>query len=109
VVMYLGEIVEAATAEQFAAHPLHPYSVALKASALTPDPRIERHRETVVLEGDVPSPLFPPTGCRFRTRCPLAQKICEEIKPPLAPAGDGRMVACHFPGQAKLTVQEVPQ
>ncbi|MCU1418399.1 MAG: hypothetical protein JWP32_2573 [Schumannella sp.] len=107
VVMYLGEIVEAATAEQFVARPLHPYSVALRASALTPDPRIERHRESVVLEGDVPSPLNPPSGCRFRTRCPLAQKICEEIKPPLAPAGDGRMVACHFPGEAKLTMQEV--
>lgn len=109
VVMYLGEIVEAATAEQFVARPLHPYSVALRASALTPDPRIERHRESVVLEGDVPSPLNPPSGCRFRTRCPLAQKICEEIKPPLAPAGDGRMVACHFPGEAKLTMQELPR
>lgn len=109
VVMYLGEIVEAATSEQFVARPLHPYSVALRASALTPDPRIERHRDSVVLEGDVPSPLFPPTGCRFRTRCPLAQKICEEIKPPLAPAGDGRMVSCHFPGEAKLTIQEVPR
>ncbi|AOT02587.1 ABC transporter ATP-binding protein [Arthrobacter sp. U41] len=109
VVMYLGEIVEAATAEQFVARPLHPYSVALRASALTPDPRIERHRESVVLEGDVPSPLNPPSGCRFRTRCPLAQKICEEIKPALAPAGDGRMVACHFPGEAKLTMQELPR
>jgi oligopeptide transport system ATP-binding protein len=109
VVMYLGEIVEAATAEQFVARPLHPYSVALRASALVPDPRIERHRESVVLEGDVPSPLNPPSGCRFRTRCPLAQKVCEEIKPPLAPAGNGRMVACHFPGEAKLTMQEVPR
>lgn len=109
VVMYLGEIVEAATAEQFVARPLHPYSVALRASALTPDPRIERHRESVVLEGDVPSPLNPPSGCRFRTRCPLVQKICEEIKPPLAPAGDGRRVACHFPGEAKLTMQELPR
>lgn len=109
VVMYLGEIVEAATAEQFVARPLHPYSVALRASALVPDPRIERHRESVVLEGDVPSPLNPPSGCRFRTRCPLAQKVCEEIKPPLAPAGNGRMVACHFPGEAKLIMQEVPR
>lgn len=109
VVMYLGEIVEAATAEQFVARPLHPYSVALRASALTPDPRIERHREFVVLKGDVPSPLNPPSGCPFRTRCPIAQNICEEIKPPLAPAGDGRLVACHFPGKATLTMQEVPR
>jgi oligopeptide/dipeptide ABC transporter ATP-binding protein len=102
IVMYLGEIVEVANASDFVARPLHPYSVALRASALVPDPKLERARATMVLKGDVPSPLNPPTGCRFRTRCPLAQKICEEQKPPLATVDGGRQVACHFPGQARL-------
>ncbi|HET6504513.1 MAG TPA: oligopeptide/dipeptide ABC transporter ATP-binding protein [Amycolatopsis sp.] len=99
-VMYLGEVVETASAEQFAESLLHPYSVALRRAALLPDPEIEQRRGDIVLTGDVPSPLDPPSGCRFRTRCPLAEKRCEVDKPVLADAGGGHLVACHFPGKA---------
>jgi len=97
VVMYLGEIVEAATAEEFAQRPLHPYAVALRRAALLPDPALERARPEIVLKGDVPSPLRPPTGCRFRTRCPLATELCEQEKPALRDLGAGHLVACHYP------------
>ncbi|MGW3623620.1 ABC transporter ATP-binding protein [Streptomyces sp. NPDC000880] len=98
-VMYLGEVVETASAEQFAERLLHPYSMALQRAALVPDPEIERNRSDIVLTGDVPSPMNPPSGCRFRTRCPLAEQRCELEKPLLTDAGDGRLVACHFPGK----------
>ncbi|HMA07533.1 MAG TPA: oligopeptide/dipeptide ABC transporter ATP-binding protein [Ramlibacter sp.] len=96
VVMYLGEIVEAATARNFAERPLHPYSVALRNATLMPDPVLERSRSKTVLRGDVPSPMNPPSGCRFRTRCPLAQALCSTQAPPLRDAGGGHLVACHF-------------
>lgn len=101
VVMYLGEVVEAATAQEFAERPLHPYSVALRRAALVPDPTVERNRPDLVLKGDVPSPLRPPSGCRFRTRCPLASQLCSEEKPMLSDVGGGHMVACHFPGESE--------
>jgi oligopeptide/dipeptide ABC transporter ATP-binding protein len=119
-VMYLGEVVEAATADAFADRPLHPYSVALQRAALVPDPVIERNRPDLVLAGDVPSPMNPPSGCRFRTRCPLAASRCAEEKPVLRDAGGGHIVACHFPGESErlarkvlragepITVQSVP-
>ena len=99
-VMYLGEVVETASADQFAERLLHPYSVALRRAALLPDPEIEQRRTDIVLSGDVPSPMNPPSGCRFRTRCPLAEKRCEDEKPALTDVGGGRLVACHFPGKA---------
>jgi oligopeptide/dipeptide ABC transporter ATP-binding protein len=61
-----------------------------------PDPKAERKRERVMLHGDLPSPLNPPTGCRFCTRCPMATDLCHSSEPPLAPCADGRLVACHF-------------
>jgi oligopeptide/dipeptide ABC transporter ATP-binding protein len=101
VVMYLGEIVETAPARAFAERPLHPYSIALRNATLTPDPVVERQRSKIILRGDVPSPMNPPSGCRFRTRCPLALPMCAEQRPPLRDAGPGHQVACHLPDAAQ--------
>jgi oligopeptide transport system ATP-binding protein len=95
-VLYLGKIMELAERDAFYANPMHPYSKALISAIPLPDPKAERARERVMLQGDLPSPLNPPKGCRFCTRCPMVQDVCHSTEPPLAPRADGRLVACHF-------------
>jgi oligopeptide transport system ATP-binding protein len=98
-VMYLGKIVESGTRAEVFGEPKHPYTQALLSAAVVPDPAIQRSRSRVVLGGDIPSPLDPPSGCRFRTRCPLEERSAPrstDEEPPLLDTGDGHLVACHL-------------
>jgi len=93
-VMYLGKLVEVGNAQNVFEEPLHPYTRALFGAI--PMPVVDNKRELIVLEGNVPSPVDPPSGCRFHTRCPIAQEKCQEAEPVLRQVKDGRYVACHF-------------
>ena len=93
-IMYLGKIVEIAPSRNIYANPLHPYTQALLTAIPTPDPKSEMHR--TVLKGDLPNPANPPSGCTFRTRCPLAEKICREEIPALLNRGEEHYAACHM-------------
>jgi oligopeptide transport system ATP-binding protein len=100
-VMYLGRIVELAGGHELHERPLHPYTVALLSAIPVPDPVVEGRRKRIILTGDVPSPVNPPSGCRFHTRCWLRERLgdpqeCVTVDPPLRPMGEGHDVACHF-------------
>ncbi len=99
-VMYLGKVVEVAESKAIYQQPLHPYTKALLSSIPIPDPDLEAERTPILLQGEIPSPVNPPSGCRFHTRCPIAQfPICSEEDPPLEAKADGHLAACHFAGK----------
>ena len=94
-VMYLGQLVEKCEADEIYTHPLHPYTTGLLSSIPVPNPRLAKAKEKSGLEGDLPSPIDPPAGCRFHTRCPYATERCKEETPQLKEASPGHFVACH--------------
>lgn len=96
-VMYLGEIVELGTAGAVYERPQHPYTQALLSAVTVPDPDVQRSRTRIVLEGDIPDPTDPPTGCRFHTRCPHAMDVCRTETPPAVCNAEGTVVRCHLP------------
>jgi oligopeptide/dipeptide ABC transporter ATP-binding protein len=96
-VMYLGKLVELSPAEELYTRPIMPYTEALLSAVPIPDPDLSEQRERIVLEGDVPSPIHPPSGCRFHPRCRYATDICSQVEPPLVDYGNGHLAACHHP------------
>ena len=96
-VMYLGKIVELSPAEELYSRPIMPYTEALLSAVPIPDPDLAEKRERIVLEGDVPSPINPPSGCRFHPRCRYATEICSQVEPPLVDYGNNHFAACHHP------------
>jgi peptide/nickel transport system ATP-binding protein len=102
-VMYLGKLCELAPPEVLYQHPAHPYTEALLASIPEPDPTRGAHKVPARLSGDLPSPINPPSGCRFRTRCPYAQDRCAAEEPQIRELSPGQFVACHFPLSSPVT------
>jgi oligopeptide/dipeptide ABC transporter ATP-binding protein len=96
-VMYLGKIVELGTGDDIYHRPAHPYTDALIKTIPVPDPAAERDKDDIAIRGELPSPIVPPPGCRFHTRCPRAQAKCAEVEPLLRSFGPGHQAACHYP------------
>ena len=96
-VMYLGKLVEVGPAAAVYNRPAHPYTDALLKAVPVPDPKVERGKTGAIVQGELPSPMNPPSGCRFRTRCPRAKELCAEVEPPLRQFATGQQAACHFP------------
>jgi oligopeptide transport system ATP-binding protein len=96
-VMYLGKLVEVSPGEELYQRPIMPYTEALLSAVPIPDPDLSEQRDRIVLQGDVPSPINPPSGCRFHPRCRYATAICQEVEPPLTSYGSGHLAACHHP------------
>ena len=107
-VMYLGRIVELAPSADLYAHPLHPYSRALLSAVPVPDPDVEANRKRIILAGDVPSPVDPPSGCHFHPRCPWAAERCSVEDPVQREISPGRFVACHLAEDIEATGGELP-
>jgi peptide/nickel transport system ATP-binding protein/oligopeptide transport system ATP-binding protein len=95
-VMYLGRLVETGRTADVFSHPVHPYTEALLSAVPLPDPKAQRTRQRIILQGDLPSPANPPVGCRFSTRCPIAEAICRETSPVLQPVGPTQLAACYL-------------
>jgi oligopeptide/dipeptide ABC transporter ATP-binding protein len=104
-VMYLGKIVEQSPSEELYVKPIHPYTVALLAAVPIPDPRQNRERERIVVGGEPPNPIDPPSGCRFHTRCPFATDVCRVVEPQLTEYANGHVAACHHP--QNVTADEI--
>jgi oligopeptide/dipeptide ABC transporter ATP-binding protein len=106
-VMYLGRFMEIGPAETIYANPTHPYTMALLSAEPEPLPRAMQSDRRIMLRGEIPSPIAPPSGCRFRTRCPYAEPICAAVEPPWRETTPGRFAACHFAGTgARITLPE---
>jgi oligopeptide transport system ATP-binding protein len=94
--MYLGKIVELTDRNEIYLHPVHPYTQALMSAVPVPDPDLAASRKRIILEGDIPSPVNPPVGCNFNTRCPFAKQVCFESEPEFREVCSGHWAACHF-------------
>jgi oligopeptide/dipeptide ABC transporter ATP-binding protein len=105
-VMYLGKMVEVGNGDDIYHKPAHPYTAGLINTIPIPDPRVEKAKTGAAIKGEIPSPIDPPSGCRFRSRCPLAQDRCAEEEPLLRPFGPGHVAACHFPLQTPVAQEE---
>ncbi|MGE7924482.1 ABC transporter ATP-binding protein [Viridibacillus arvi] len=105
-VMYLGQMVELTTSKQLYNEPLHPYTQALLSAIPIPDPDIEEKRERIILEGELPSPINPPTGCVFHTRCPMAKAVCGQLQPKWLEKSEGHYVACHLYDEEVLVIEQ---
>jgi oligopeptide/dipeptide ABC transporter ATP-binding protein len=98
--MYLGKIVEQAEKRKVFGNPLHPYTQALLSAVPLPNPKVKREKR--ILQGDVPSPMHPPPGCPFHTRCPHAQEVCTQVRPPRERVAEGHFTECHFWQELKV-------